>query len=273
MMCHKNSHKAVVDGYLKSSHPKAMQKADAPGAIVADFTKNAPFAKDKVAYTLGSGKFEQAYLDGKFQVLPGAWDVKNKAWKAAPSVNGTTQCVGCHSTGQDAATGAMAQMGVGCESCHGPGGDHMKGPKANPVVKLKALDAKSLSQVCGQCHSVGKSPDGVSASPRGFVPGGGDLAKSFVDAKPTGPGRNQQYSEFLQSKHYQAGLSCSTCHEPHGASDLPARLKKPLSEQCLSCHGAKIKDIPTHAPSAPAGSTCATCHMPQGVHSFVKPQS
>ena len=70
-MCHNGMHKAVVEGFSKVAHPKAMQKADADGAIVADFSANSAFTKDKVAYALGRGRTEQAYLDAEFHGLTG----------------------------------------------------------------------------------------------------------------------------------------------------------------------------------------------------------
>ncbi|MCL5105635.1 MAG: hypothetical protein M1133_16190 [Armatimonadetes bacterium] len=268
-MCHKGMHKAIVESYQKVDHPKAMQKADAAGAIVADFA-GSPFPKDKVAFVLGKGTREQAYLDANLQVLPGAWDIKSKAWKATPAADGATQCVGCHTTGYDAEKKSYTELGVGCEACHGPGSEHMAKPSKDNAPNPAKLSGKLQGMVCGSCHSLGKDTSGKYAFPVGFRPGD-DLTKCFVDAKPTAPGRNQQYSELMQSKHGQMGFSCATCHDAHGTTGLAAQLKKPINDGCMSCHAAKIKDMKTHAPAAPADATCATCHMPGGQHTFKKP--
>ena len=124
--------------------------------------------------------------------------------------------------------------------------------------------------VCGQCHSFGKDPSGKYAFPVNFR-SGDDLIQVFVDAKPVGPGPNQQYSEFIQSKHYKIGNTCETCHDPHGVGGLPSKLKKPVNDLCLGCHAGKVKDLASHAPNAPAGATCVTCHMPDGSHRFTEP--
>lgn len=269
MMCHKGMSKAIVEGYAKSPHAKAMQKADVAGAIVGDFSSNTAFKKEVVAYVLGTGRHEQAYLDANYQVLPATWDVKSKSWKPAESVDGATQCVGCHTTGYDPAAKSSAQMGVGCEACHGPGGDHVGSPKKTTIVNPKNLTSAQQAMVCGQCHSAGKDTSGQYACPVGFRPGD-DLAKSFVDAQPTTAGRNQQYSEYITSRHAQIGLTCIACHDPHNTSDNEAQLKKPVMQLCMGCHGA-VKDLATHAPNAPAGATCATCHMPDGRHTFKAP--
>ncbi|MHB0913707.1 MAG: multiheme c-type cytochrome [Armatimonadota bacterium] len=276
MMCHKNTNKGIVEAYQRSPHARAMQKADVPGAVVGDFSTNTAFEKGKVAYVLGTGRHKQAYLDAGYKVLPAEWDVQTKSWKAVQSVDGTTQCIGCHTTGYVPSEKKYAQMGVGCESCHGPGSEHMaaKDRKAS-IVNPANLDGAKRAMVCGQCHSSGHNAalnGGAGEMPftADYRPGD-DLAKNLVDSNPTAPGRNQQYSEFVRSKHAKMGLSCTTCHDPHNTTGNEAQLKQPVTEQCLSCHAAKIKDIASHAPSAPAGATCATCHMPNGQHTFAEP--
>ena len=203
-------------------------------------------------------------------VLPAVWDVAAKTWKPTAAVDGSTQCVGCHTTAYDAEKKTFAEAGVGCEACHGPGSEHIGKPSKDNAPDPRKLSSKLQGMVCGSCHSVGKDTSGKFAFPIGFRPGD-DLTKSFVDANPTTPGRNQQYSELMQSKHGQMGLSCTVCHDPHNVAGIAKQLKKPEVELCLSCHSAKIKDIKTHKPAAPADATCATCHMPNGQHTFKKP--
>jgi len=268
-MCHKTTNKAVVDGYKASPHARAMQKVDDPGAIVADFSTNKDFKKTQVAFVLATGRNEQAYLDSNLKVLPDVWDVKSKTWKPTLIVDGATQCLGCHTTNYSPATKTYTQMGVGCEACHGPGSEHVAGPKKAAVVHPQDIPPAQQAMVCGQCHSVGKDTTGKCAFPIGYRPTG-DLAKSFVDGKPTTSGRNQQYSEWITSKHAQNGVTCVTCHDPHNTSKNPDQLKKPVTELCLGCHAKKITDLATHAPKAPADATCATCHTPNGQHTFAK---
>lgn len=269
VMCHQKTDKAIVDAYKKSPHARSMQKAGDAGAIVGDFAKNKAFKKSDVAFVVGSGRHQQAYLNDKLQVLPALWDVKTKAWTPTKAVDASTQCIGCHATNFDPVKKEYKEMGAGCESCHGPGGDHAGKPKENPVVHLNKLTPAQQAMVCGQCHSAGKDTSGKHAFPVNYRPTD-DLTKSFVDAKPTAPGPNQQYSEWLQSTHAKNGVTCVTCHEPHNNSKNPAQLKKPMTELCLSCHSKTIEDQATHAPKAPAGATCATCHMPNGQHNFAK---
>jgi hypothetical protein len=279
-MCHKLTHADIVNGYEMTGHAKAMQKADAEGAIVADFSSNPMFSKDKVAYVLGRGVREQAYLDANYQVLPAKWDVKAKKWKPIQAVDGATQCIGCHTTGFDVATKKYAEMGVGCEACHGPGSAHVADTKTG-ILNPKKLDQSRIDMICGQCHSKGKDPSGKFPYAVGFKPGD-DLTKFLIDSKPTMPGSNQQYSEHITSKHATEKVGCTVCHDVHNVTlakaiadgkptgGLVHQLKQPINDQCLSCHAPTIVDMKTHAPNAAADATCASCHMEGGVHTFKK---
>ncbi|HID07879.1 MAG TPA: hypothetical protein EYP10_12120 [Armatimonadetes bacterium] len=104
-----------------------------------------------------------------------------------------------------------------------------------------------------------------------------DLTQYFVDSKPTKAGRNQQFSELLQSPgHWKAGVVCTTCHDPHGNTKQPVQLKQPINELCLNCHKAqaakKITDPTAHMKEhgGSADSKCSDCHMPNGRHLFEK---
>jgi len=77
-------------------------------------------------------------------------------------------CLRCHTTGfgkpggfapGDGAQPALA--GVGCESCHGPGGDHVAegARKQGTIVKLSdKCGSCVILQVCGSCHDDANDP-------------------------------------------------------------------------------------------------------------------
>ena len=78
-------------------------------------------------------------------------------------------CLGCHTTGYakggfpsgGKAAEHPAFAGVGCESCHGPGGDHVKpdAPKRGTIVSLAdKCDSCVILQVCGSCHDPANDP-------------------------------------------------------------------------------------------------------------------
>ena len=67
-------------------------------------------------------------------------------------------CVGCHVVGLDSDSGFMTRAttpsmaNVGCESCHGPGAEHVKSPTENRF-------GKSGIEACMKCHVVDHSPN------------------------------------------------------------------------------------------------------------------
>jgi hypothetical protein len=80
-------------------------------------------------------------------------------------------CLECHTTGMgqpggfDLAKPYTEQPDlarVGCESCHGPGGDHVK-PEAKKLGSIISLgdkcDSCVILQICGSCHDPENDPD------------------------------------------------------------------------------------------------------------------
>ncbi|MEE2679332.1 MAG: multiheme c-type cytochrome [Myxococcota bacterium] len=73
-------------------------------------------------------------------------------------------CLRCHTTGFGKPGGFAAALPaadqadlarVGCESCHGPGGDHVKdgAPKVGTILSLgDKCDSCVILQICGSCH-------------------------------------------------------------------------------------------------------------------------
>jgi peroxiredoxin len=79
-------------------------------------------------------------------------------------------CLKCHTTGFGKAGGfpsgeaaaAHADLArVGCESCHGPGGDHVApdAPKRGTILSLgDKCDSCVILQICGSCHDQANDP-------------------------------------------------------------------------------------------------------------------
>jgi peroxiredoxin len=81
-----------------------------------------------------------------------------------------SECLACHTTAfgrpggfpKDAKPAAHPDLArVGCESCHGPGGDHV-GPDAARVGTIVSLtdkcDSCVILQICGACHDAANDP-------------------------------------------------------------------------------------------------------------------
>lgn len=84
-------------------------------------------------------------------------------------------CEGCHVTGLNITQtndgrfiSGSQEFNVSCESCHGPGGDHVPqklqgNPKAY-IINPRYLAADRANEVCGQCHSRVKNKTGENGS-------------------------------------------------------------------------------------------------------------
>ncbi len=182
------------------------------------------------------------------------------------SVDETRRCFNCHTTGAIASNPENSKLrvnhlipGINCESCHGPGDQHLAALKAGEkapakMKRLGNLDGDDVTQnMCGSCH---RSVEDVIALPsRGGI----------------GNVRFQPYRIF-NSRCYSADkrIGCTACHDPHGRlEESPAF----YDAKCLACHqlsGAKPaakSDATSENRDARACKTgiknCASCHMPK----------
>jgi predicted CXXCH cytochrome family protein len=280
-----------------------------PDAVLPDFSKPDPlltFTLDSVAFVYGS-KWKQRYftrVGNDYFPLPAQWDVTHKIWRPyfvqpntdwwvphypADNLKRPTGplCDGCHSVNYDVKTHAVTEWNVGCERCHGPGGEHVRQPSARNIVNPAKLDFVRANDTCIQCHSQGQPLANPIESqyfdwPVGFHQGGslkdywqleehklGETTFThFADG--TAHKNRMQGNDFVQSLMYRRGVTCFSCHDVHGTSNN-ADLIKPARTLCLTCHspgspnGPRAASLDQHTHHAPgsAGSDCVACHMPK----------
>ena len=280
-----------------------------PDAIIPDFSKLDPlltFKKEDVAFTYG-GKWKQRYfkkVGDDYFPLPAQWDVTNKVWRAYNVKPGTDWwtahypadnmqrptgplCDGCHSVNYNVRTKTVTEWNVGCEKCHGPGAAHARKPSRDSIVNPARLSSNRANDVCIQCHSQGKPLTNPIAGRHYDWPVGFDVSKNLGDfweleehklgettfthfADGTGHKNRMQGNDFVQSAMYTHGVTCSSCHDPHGTVNN-ADLVKPASIVCLTCHGPNSSNGPhtasveqhSHHRAGSAGNECVNCHMPK----------
>jgi predicted CXXCH cytochrome family protein len=246
----------------------------------------------------------------------------------APPVNTNavqTMCASCHLTGweryQDTATGQFLvravndpagelnidddpepdEINVGCESCHGPGSEHVaNGGRSRFIVNPRLLSAERSSVVCGRCHDRRQGFGGPTIGYTQAVSETGELARpgigrhelltKFTDPVKKGPtmpgeGRedniwpddvhsnkpHQQYADFLKSKMYRNDrllVTCSDCHDLHGGPYARFLLHDPddsSSPLCQRCHAVDVlshMDVKLNAKMKGEQTRCIDCHMP-----------
>jgi predicted CXXCH cytochrome family protein len=266
------------------------------------------FTKADVAFVYGS-VWKQRYfkkVGNDYFPLPAQWDVTHKMWRPYhvadnadwwaplypdPGDNSRRPtgplCDGCHSVGFDIGNNTVAEWNVGCERCHGAGAEHAEHPRRDNILNPARMDYVRANDTCIQCHSQGqplKNP--VNGKyfdwPVGYKVGlnladfwkleSHELGKLTFTHFPDGTAHKNrmQGNDFVQSLMYSRGVTCFSCHDPHGTSN-EAMLRKPINDVCLSCHGPNTQNGPhavsieahTHHQEGSPGSQCVACHMPK----------
>lgn len=201
------------------------------------------------------------------------------AWEGLQSSDhAQATCEGCHTVSElgNPITGAAGWTAVAeeryhdvqCESCHGPGLDHVENPDNAANHPLAPIDVGTdLTFGCGECHSGAHHPfvEEWSASPHGTVnayPAGRDGCNACHEAKGAlvAFGENADYIEKGGSELFPQ--TCVVCHDPHDATH-EAQLRFAVDEPnletnlCARCHNRRSVPDPSsshglhpHAPSA-----------------------
>jgi predicted CXXCH cytochrome family protein len=285
-------------------HPDALipDLATADPAIVH-------FAKADIALVYGS-HWKQRYFKKSgdtYVPLPAQWDIEHKKWlkyhvadnqdwwaKDYPDPAGDNSarptgplCDGCHSVNYNIDNKTVAEWNVGCEQCHGAGSAHVQNPKLFNILNPARQDYIHANDTCIQCHSQGQPLANPIKGKYYDWPVGYHAGLTLADYWKLEPHKlgetsfthfadgaahknRMQGNDFVQSLMYARGVTCFSCHDPHG-SDNDAMLRKPVNEVCMSCHGPNTQNGPhaatieahTHHPAGSAGSQCVACHMPQ----------
>ncbi|MBG85514.1 MAG: C cytochrome precursor [Verrucomicrobiales bacterium] len=164
-------------------------------------------------------------------------------------------CLKCHSTNPDPAhltdglgrqryDTRVSELGITCESCHGPGADHVKIHSAKDkstvadlvdrIVDPGVMDNKKSSQVCGACHSVSNLHTNDDRW-RDYKPGMDFHAKrELQDGKYAGSGDVVDEDSHQQVTFWPDGMVRVSGREFSGLAITDCYTKGELS--CMSCH-------------------------------------
>ncbi len=168
----------------------------------------------------------------------------------------------------------------GCESCHGPGKDHVDGGGDKTKIQSpKSMTPQAASEICTTCHNraphtlwTGSQHDNRNVgcitchsvhSPKGekqLVA----ASEPEVCAKCHRAIVNKQ-SRFNHMPVREGKLQCSSCHNPHGSANVKLlKTGTTTNEACTSCHAEKRGPVLWEHP--PVVENCATCHDPHGTN-------
>lgn len=203
------------------------------------------------------------------------------AW-AGLQASGSAQefCEGCHTVSElgnavtlaagHSATRETRYRDVQCESCHGPGLDHVQLPGSQqPLADMSVgLD---LTVGCGECHQGSHHPfaeewsQSLHAQVVGFA-----ANRPECESCHTGEGALKAWGietrfteqSMVEQPDNHLAITCAVCHDPHG-SENSAQLRFPIDvaneEQnlCMKCHHKRGVPDPTtfRGPHSPEGPT------------------
>lgn len=151
---------------------------------------------------------------------------------------------------------------VGCEECHGPGGDHVVSPNKNNIfgpLRMGQAGVARMQDLCGKCHNRVSSTNLTYGFPwKESVDSGysvGTPLSNYIDANwrnrinlTGGPttwpdtmtkrAYRQQWVDFqLTNNRMSQMISCKDCHDPHSYYFEHQLKRDPDNNDiCISCH-------------------------------------
>ncbi len=204
-------------------------------------------------------------------------------------------CVKCHAVdgtpGFDVASNTVAttvaELGIACEACHGPGALHVDARRDDPREGQSALDddptmldpreggAATASQVCAQCHSISVFHDdlawvahGRDAAPPAPVSDWGRVVRhplrehgawtdALLDADP----------DFFAQRYWSDGEVRVSGREYNGQLESPCAVSPDFG--CTTCHRMHQSELKVDGrpwrdgqlkEGAGEGAACGRCH-------------
>jgi predicted CXXCH cytochrome family protein len=177
-----------------------------------------------------------------------------------------------------------AQASSDCVTCHTEfemtwqNGAH--GQAGSDPIFLEEWNAQGKPGACLVCHTTGYDPATATYKAEGVTceachgPAPADHPKSPmpVDRSPDLCGRCHSdtrfgWQDWKVSTHYQRGMDCATCHDPHSAAlktVTKPRDAKPttdeISELCITCHKESSMDF-SYTAHAQKDISCVDCHV------------
>lgn len=272
----------------------------------------------EVTYTFGVEPLQQylvPFPGGRLQCLDIAWDSERGRWfdlnpdRRIPAddpyhwtgrfQSWNHQCADCHSTylaknydpDTDSYDTTWEDLDVGCEACHGPGGEHVRlagtwggaRPEDAPTGFATVLardDQTAVLDSCAPCHSR-RTAVGNQHMPGTPFDDDYLLARLTPDLYHADGQIDEEvyvHGSFLQSKMHMRGVSCVDCHDPHSLD-----LWLPGDAVCTQCHSTTppTDRFPTlrarryddtehhHHPQDSEGARCVSCHMPSNTYMVI----
>lgn len=273
-----------------SEQLKIMMRQSPSGLFQAGFVNGVQVEMKPIDITIGSGRKGQTYLywenNALFQ-LPVSYYSPLDTWCNSPGYppdhlvfnrSVTARCLECHSTffrmtkaveGRETFDRNQVMLGVSCERCHGPAGDHVTFHTRNPgerkprhIASPQQLTRQQRLDNCALCHSGLRQNFMPSFT---FTVGDNLEDFSYPDSSPDNASldvHGNQYGLLSASKCFRLSkMDCSSCHNVHEKETNNLGL---FSSRCMSCHSREAHNYCTQpeVPGLVLSKNCIDCHMP-----------
>ncbi len=276
----------------------------------------------EVVMSTGSHHYQGYWVGGNDQGVlrqfPFVYHIKDQQWLPRDDVLlhppdqpptfpvWNNSCIECHTVGAKPGYDAnhkwfsseVAELGIACEACHGPGKSHVewhqsamvsgapsdRRPAIAAMVNPARRSSRVSTQICGRCHTATLLPKEHAGSwirtGDPFLPGddleathrvmridsGIDGAKDHFWRDGAANTGGREYLGLTESACYKRGeISCLSCHSMHASAPNDQLAAGMLTNHaCLQCHQEYEHNVVkhTHHPPNSAGSLCYNCHMP-----------
>ena len=274
----------------------------------------------KIDYVTGGESVGYSYLfkqGGWIFQAPLSYYAHSQTWELSPGYVKddvgftrvmTTGCLLCHNGQPDPIANRdglfkdppfrFGELGVSCESCHGPGALHVQQMRANPkralapdqidtsIVNPAKLAPRLHDDLCQECYQAGDAQviypgksvmdyrpgtplaNTIAIVKRPIRPDQREEANRLEAAPPVRGSLEEplwwKNSTLQLSKCYTAShgqLTCSTCHSIHHPP-APGEEKAAYRAACLTCHTVKSCTLKPEDPKRVAAADyCIECHM------------
>lgn len=228
--------------------------------------------------------------------------MREKYWKGAlllfaalvlgasvASAEDANVCAECHEGTVKAFAGnihsKLAQYGESqnCEACHSGAAQHAEDGDTTKVVNLAKVDSELASEVCLVCHDKGKEQmlwqgsmhesQDLGCTTCHQVHGNRDglLAKDdqkdvcftcHFDVRADMMKRSKHPMRDSSTPTGEGKMTCSSCHNPHGARSEAMVDAKSINDKCYECHFEKR--APVLWEHSPVKEDCLVCHNAHG---------
>ena len=287
----------ILDSGLMASGPGLRFKMEAKRGgyyqtAVTDWGSFLQTRSERIDIVIGSGVHGQSYLYWKgdqLYELPVSYWSDGRQWINSPGFRdgaadfsrpADPRCMECHVTyiqplSADRLTNRYRKeslvTGISCETCHGPGSDHIARERAGEAAPIGSTAPAILNpakfsrdrqiELCSLCHNGARSEEISPAF--SYVPGeplDKHLISGPADAAEHPDVHGDQVGLLKRSRCYLSSptMSCSTCHDVHAAE----RPDVAYSARCLTCHQWQSCGI-SKSMGPKIANDCIDCHMPK----------